>query len=65
MMKPNLSDINPTTRMFPRTLQEAFPKDYINDVFEGPYRDPQQSDFAMLMALIAVVTLAVFVWRFV
>jgi hypothetical protein len=51
--------------MFPRTLQEAFPKDYINDVFEGPYRDPQQSDFAMLMALIAVVTLAVFVWRFV
>jgi hypothetical protein len=42
--------------MFPRTLEEAYPKDYVNEgIFEGPYRDPDLSDFAILMALIAIV----------
>jgi hypothetical protein len=42
--------------MFPRTLEEAYPKEYVNQgIFEGPYRDPDLSDFAILMALIAIV----------
>jgi hypothetical protein len=42
--------------MFPRTMQEAWPKDYLNeDIFTGPYREPQISDFAILCALIAIV----------
>jgi hypothetical protein len=45
-----------TSRMFPRTMQEAWPKDYVNeDIFAGPYREPQISDFAILCALIAVI----------
>lgn len=56
MMQAHIPDNHPTTRMFPRTLQEAYPKDYLNTtIFEGPYRDPQLSDFAILCALIAVV----------
>jgi len=42
--------------MFSRTMQEAWPKDYVNeDIFTGPYREPQISDFAILCALIAIV----------
>ena len=56
MMHTQVTDNHPTTRVFPRTLQEAYPKDYINEgVFEGPYRDPQLSDFAILCAIIAIV----------
>jgi hypothetical protein len=45
-----------TSRMFPRTIKEAWPKDYVNeDIFTGPYREPQISDFAILCALIAVI----------
>jgi hypothetical protein len=45
-----------TSRMFPRTMQEAWPKDYVNeDIFAGPFREPQISDFAILCALIAVI----------
>ena len=56
MMQTQVAEGHPTTRMFPRTLQEAYPKDYLNEgVFEGPYRDPQLSDFAILCALIAIV----------
>ena len=56
MMQAQVTDSHPTTRVFPRTLQEAYPKDYINEgVFEGPYRDPQLSDFAILCAIIAIV----------
>ena len=32
-------DLLQTGRMFPRTMQEAWPKDYVNeDIFTGPYR---------------------------
>lgn len=56
MMQNNLLDNHPTVRMFPRTLQEAWPKDYANEnIFTGPYRDPPLSDFAILCALIAIV----------
>jgi hypothetical protein len=49
-------DLLPTGRMFPRTMQEAWPKDYVNeDIFAGPYREPQIGDFTILCALIAVV----------
>lgn len=34
-----METINDTTRMYPRTLEEAFPKDYLNDVFEKPSLD--------------------------
>ena len=30
-----MEQINNTTRMYPRTLAEAFPKDVVSDVFEG------------------------------
>lgn len=56
MMQNDLPDNHPTVRMFPRTLQEAWPKDYANEnIFTGPYRDPPLSDFAILCALIAIV----------
>jgi len=49
-------DLLQTGRMFPRTIKEAWPKDYVNeDIFTGPYREPQISDFAILCALIAIV----------
>ena len=45
MMQQHVEAGCPTTRMFPRTLEEAYPKDYANvGVFEGPYRDPHISD---------------------
>ena len=34
-----MEEINDTTRMYPRTLQEAFPKDYLEDWFEPPHTD--------------------------
>ena len=44
-----------TSRMFPRTMQEAWPKDYVNeDIFTGPSREPQIGDFTILCALIAI-----------
>ena len=56
MMQQQVNEGHPTTRMFPRTLEEAYPKEYVNQgIFEGPYRDPDLSDFAILMALIAIV----------
>ena len=63
-----MEQINNTTRMYPRTLAEAFPKDVVSDVFEGPYREPHISDFAILLALIAVATMIVvafdlYLWR--
>ena len=61
MMKPNMHD-HPTVRMFPRTLQEAFPKDYLNvGVFEGPYRDPHISDLELLFGVIAVISIGVWI----
>lgn len=56
MMQQHLTDEHPTVRVFPRTIKEAWPQHYVNeDIFEGPYRDPQISDFAILCALIAIV----------
>jgi hypothetical protein len=31
-----MEDNNPTTRTYPRTLQEAFPKDYLDQWFDPP-----------------------------
>jgi hypothetical protein len=56
-----------TTRLFPRTLEEAYPKIYVNEgVFEGPYYSaPHINDLSVLLALIAVVgMIAVAIWRY-
>lgn len=59
-MQTQIPDDHPTIRVFPRTLQEAFPKEYLNEgVFEGAYRDPQRGDFSVLIALIAVISFIV------
>lgn len=56
MMQQHLTDEHPTVRVFPRTIKEAWPQHYVNeDIFTGPHRDPQISDFAILCALIAIV----------
>jgi len=62
-----MDDFNPTTRMFPRTLQEAFPKDYVNEnIFEGAfYSAPNIHDLPVLFALITVLgMIAVAIWRY-
>ena len=54
-----MDDFNPTTRMFPRTLEEAFPKDYVNEgIFEGAYYSaPHINDVWVLFGLIIVISM--------
>jgi hypothetical protein len=64
MMQEEVEENHPTTRMFPRTMQEAWPKDYVNeDIITGAYREPQISDFAILCALIAIVGFFVYMFN--
>ena len=56
-----------TTRMFPRTLETAFPKQYVNEgVFEGPYYSaPHINDLSVLFGLVAVISMVAFAfWRY-
>ena len=56
-----------TTRLFPRTLEEAYPKIYVNEgVFEGPfYSAPHINDLSVLFGLIAVISMvAVVFWKY-
>ena len=56
-----------TTRMFPRTLETAFEKQYVNEgVFEGPYYSaPNIHDVWVLFGLIAVISMIAFaLWRY-
>jgi hypothetical protein len=56
-----------TTRMFPRTLETAFPKDYVNQgIIEGPfYSAPNIHDVPVLFGLITVISMvAVAIWRY-
>jgi hypothetical protein len=56
-----------TTRMFPRTLETAFPKKYVNEgVFEGPYHSaPHINDLSVLFGLITVISMvAVAIWKY-
>lgn len=56
-----------TTRLFPRTLEEAYPKIYVNEgVFEGPfYSAPHINDLSVLLGLIAVISMIAFaLWRY-
>ena len=56
MIKKELLISDRVRYLLPRTMKEAWPKDYVNeDIFAGPYREPQISDFAILCALIAIV----------
>ena len=60
-------EFNPTTRMFPRTLQEAFPKDYVNEgIFEGAYYSaPNIHDVWVLFGPITVISMvSVALWRY-
>ena len=52
-------DFNPTTRMFPRSLREAYPKDYVNEnIVEGPFFSaPNIHDIPVLFGLIAVISM--------
>jgi hypothetical protein len=62
-----MDDFNPTTRMFSRTLQEAFPKDYVNEgIFEGAYYSaPHINDLPVLFGLIAVISMIAYaLWRY-
>ena len=62
-----MDDFNPTTRMFSRTLQEAFPKDYVNEgIFEGAYYSaPNIHDVWVLFGLITVISMvSVAIWRY-
>jgi hypothetical protein len=62
-----MDDFNPTTRMFSRTLQEAFPKDYVNEgIFEGAYYSaPNIHDVWVLFGLITVISMvSVALWRY-
>ena len=56
-----------TTRLFPRTLEEAYPKIYVNEgVFEGPYYSaPHINELSVLLALITVISMVAFaLWRY-
>ncbi|NBX50176.1 hypothetical protein EBT25_09605 [bacterium] len=56
-----------TTRMFPRTLETAFPRQYVNEgVFEGPYYSaPHINDVWVLFGLITVISMvSVAIWRY-
>jgi hypothetical protein len=56
-----------TTRMFPRTLETAFEKQYVNEgVFEGPfYSAPHINDVWVLFGLITVISMvSVAIWRY-
>mgnify|MGYP003332795893 FL=1 len=56
-----------TTRMFPRTLETAFPKQYANEgVFEGPYYSaPHIGDVPVLLGLIATISMIAYViWNY-
>ena len=62
-----MDDFNPTTRCFSRTLQEAFPKDYVNEgIFEGAYYSaPNIHDVWVLFGLITVISMvSVALWRY-
>ena len=62
-----MDDFNPTTRCFSRTLQEAFPKDYVNEgIFEGAYYSaPHINDVWVLFGLITVISMvSVAIWRY-
>ena len=54
-----MDDFNPTTRMFPRSLREAYPKDYVNEnIIEGPFFSaPNIHDIPVLFGLIAVISM--------
>jgi len=53
MIKIKPQDLNPTTRTYPRTLQEAFPKDDWESVDKTVYKvDPD--DVLYLIALISL-----------
>ena len=53
MIKIKPQDLNPTTRTYPRTLQEAFPKDDWESVDKTVYK-VNPDDWIALIALFAL-----------
>ena len=53
MQHIKLPDLNPTTRTYPRTLQEAFPKDDWESVDKTVYK-VNPDDWIALIALFAL-----------
>jgi hypothetical protein len=62
-----MDEFNPTTRMFSRSLREAYPKDYVNEnIIEGPfYGAPNIHDLPVLFGLIVVISMiSIALWRY-
>ena len=59
-------DSHPTTRRFPRTLQEAYPKDYLDEVIEGPYHSaPHLSEYPVIFAIATVICMVAYaIWEY-
>ena len=58
---------NHTTRTFPRTLEEAFPQEYLDqNIIEGPfYSAPHISDYSVLFGIIAAFSISGFImWNY-
>jgi len=53
MIKIKPQDLNPTTRTYPRTLEEAFPKDDWESVDKAVYKS-SPDDVLYLVALFAL-----------
>jgi len=53
MIKIKPQDLNPTTRVYPRTLQEAFPKDDWESVEKSVYK-VNPDDVLYLIALFSL-----------
>ena len=59
-------DNHPTTRMFPRTLKEAYPRDYLNEVIEGPYYSaPHIAEYPVIFAVATVICMVAYaIWEY-
>ena len=58
---------NHTTRTFPRTLEEAFPQEYMDkNIIEGPYHSaPHISDYSVLFGIIGTFSFCGFIlWNY-
>lgn len=57
--RSNMEDLNPTTRRYPRTLEEAFPGS--PDMAEWFFRDPNPHPVGWYMAAMIAIVLFVLV----
>ena len=58
---------NDTTRTFPRRIEDAFPKEYMNrNIIEGPfYSAPHISDYSVLFGIIIAFSFCgIIMWNY-